>query len=153
MSVNTDVASLREGLVKAKHLIRKPVDWGKGDGFANPPVDGMCAMNAACEANYALEAHIVRALQQELPEGPWMLQVLPVASYNDDPATTHADIMDLFDRAISALDIKEMTSIANSVDRDLAATREVPVSTIVERIDYHGMMLDAAYAAVPPQGD
>ncbi len=48
-------------------------------------------------------------------------------------------------------DMEMFSSLSSKVD--LAATREVPVSTIVERIDYHGMMLDAAYAAVPPQED
>lgn len=94
--------TLRDDLIAAKALIDTPEKWGKGPDGLNCPAQGACAMNACASLPPPAAWYATLALQAELPSGDWNERMLPVAAYNDDPATTHADIMALFDRAIEA---------------------------------------------------
>lgn len=100
--------SVKENLIAAKALIDTPEKWIKGELVSNgcycsvgaieqtvPFAPGECAEYAAIEA----------ALPPEFEDdtSDWNSVV---AQFNDDPTTTHADIMALFDRAIAAQDGK-----------------------------------------------
>lgn len=94
--------ALKDDLIAARALISEPELWGKGPDGAHPPSDGtLCAMNACCQATRH-DYPLMEALAAQLPQGEWDCAGLPVAAYNDDPATTHNDILALFDRAINA---------------------------------------------------
>lgn len=91
---------VREDLVAAKALIDTPRKWRKGDydrggrccavGAVVRVVGGEISDAEYSSAALALEAAL-------LPE-----QGKKVFLFNDNPTTTHADIMALFDRAIAA---------------------------------------------------
>ena len=95
------MASVKENLIAAKALIDTPAKWGKGCDRVC-----FCALDAASAIP---DAYIgVRdALKLALPadfepdQSNWNHDV---AQFNDEPGTTHADIMALFDRAIAAQD-------------------------------------------------
>lgn len=101
------MATVRENLIAAKALIDTPEKWGKGD--FTPAPGCFCTFGAIAAINgfrfgvdkypptYAEDMAIARCL----PEG-WAARVDVVPDFNDDPSTTHADIMALFDRAIAA---------------------------------------------------
>lgn len=90
--------SLADELRAAKALIDTPEKWIKGEYARN---GCFCALGAAFEAagweGWKLGSDIEGALDAELPDG-----FDSVPQFNDHPATTHADIMSLFDRAIAA---------------------------------------------------
>lgn len=94
--------SLKDDLIAAKALIDTPEKWGKGPDGLNCPAQGACAMNACASLSNYASWHATQALEAALPSGEWNSKMLPVAAYNDDPDTTHADIMALFNRAIEA---------------------------------------------------
>lgn len=103
------MATVKENLIAAKALIDTPEKWGKGNGFV-PPHGCFCAESACAEVarispDYVVKWRLWRALEDALPE-PWKTRCaaaeLSVHDFNDDPSTTHADIMALFDRAIAA---------------------------------------------------
>lgn len=100
--------SLSDQLKAAKALIDTPEKWTKGafardrDGDDVYETDGdtavcWCAVGAI---NKAFGCHagltVVQALYAALPADFQL-----VASFNDHPDTTHADVMALFDRAIA----------------------------------------------------
>lgn len=97
--------SVKENLIAAKALIDTPEKWGKGrDSFPLTRLGGakcLCAHGALFEAmggewaSGSIEA--IRKLRASLPS-EWRY----TPEFNDDPATTHADIMALYDRAIEA---------------------------------------------------
>lgn len=94
--------STRDDLIAAKALIDTPEKWGKGMGRAPANLCALDTCERVCkqERGYAwarLES-MVRALRGALPPG----REAAVYQFNDDPSTTHADIMALFDRAIAA---------------------------------------------------
>jgi hypothetical protein len=95
--------SVKQNLIAAKLLIDTPEKWGQGE-YAQ---DGcFCAIGALAEAMnidpVSAKLSMTRefkTLRDSVPEpfyGVWR--------FNDDEATTHADIMALFDRAIEACD-------------------------------------------------
>ena len=92
------MTELRDDLIAARTLIVDPDAWAKGstdDG-------GNCAITACNHLARAVRAY--NALWHALPEN-WQRRtesLSDVFDYNDDPATTHADIMALYDRAIQA---------------------------------------------------
>lgn len=94
--------TLRDDLIAAKALIDTPSRWFKGNYVS---VAGcMCALGACRQQMYGSPFGgmgdtnpLAQALANALPSGRWS-----VSDYNDDPETTHADIMALFDRAIAA---------------------------------------------------
>ncbi len=98
------MATVKENLIAARALIDTPEKWGKG-----PDRDCFCAVDALTDVAYETDFddadhHLLgRFLPVDYAPDPsdWNC---PVAQFNDDPATTHADIMALFDRAIAAQD-------------------------------------------------
>jgi hypothetical protein len=84
---HSTVSSVVEALLKARVFIE--TDWCKGFGHGGQ----VCAIDALWRV--APFANGVTYLQKALPE-PW----LAVMAYNDDPTTTQADILALYDRAI-----------------------------------------------------
>lgn len=92
--------SLVDDLIAAKALIDSPEKWTKG--FYQSMDGCLCSLGAlgmAIGGNPFFPNSVARAaLQAEVPQ-QW--GVLSVGAYNDDPDTTHADIMALFDRAIA----------------------------------------------------
>lgn len=99
--------SVRENLIAAKALIDTPEKWGREEYTPNPGC--FCVIGALCEAMALSPATIeaesaeARALALALPEG-WERNGWYLPNFNDDPTTTHVDIMALFDRAIAAQD-------------------------------------------------
>lgn len=109
--------SLADDLRAAKALIDTPEKWGRGVGAYKGTADQpLCAFGACLTASNlsgvaAAEGRTRMALQRALV-GKWAaLQrewldagslACAVPDFNDDPATTHADVMSLFDRAIAA---------------------------------------------------
>jgi hypothetical protein len=94
--------SLKEDLIAARALIDTPEKWTKGSWLRR---DGTMCAEGACrrtgKAASPLRPHdriiaLFAALEPGLPAGCDG----SIARYNDDPATTHADVMSLFDRAI-----------------------------------------------------
>ena len=92
------MASVRENLIAAKALIDTPEKWCKG---AYEHLGCYCALGALGMAEkgsptrYSLDG--MRGLRV------WVqLPFTSVSAFNDDPTTTHADVMALFDRAIAA---------------------------------------------------
>lgn len=101
-------SSLADDLRAARALIDTPEKWCK----ESYECDGaMCVLGAGQSANGLQEGgpEYYAALRGALPpewepdENDWSGDV---PQFNDDPATTHADIMALFDRAIDAAEAK-----------------------------------------------
>lgn len=104
--------TVKENLIAARALIDTPEKWGK-DGY-EPTPGCYCLAGAIFTAkgesfnpwkeNNSPEAKAIEEALNELHDGlsPWRSYV----DYNDDPETTHADIMVLFDSAIAAQDDK-----------------------------------------------
>lgn len=97
--------TIRDDLIAAKALIDTPEKWGKGSDRSQP-----CALQALRSVeggtNYlSLRGYLALcyAIPEESPYRHFGHPAHPfVGGYNDDPSTTHADIMALFDRAIVA---------------------------------------------------
>ena len=96
-------------LRKARALIEKPENWAKGDlayDGAGDPVEpehneacAWCAVGAICRVENELRVFATGATASlSLNLNPPRI----VASFNDDPNTTHIDVLDAFDRAIAA---------------------------------------------------
>ena len=95
--------TVKENLIAAKALIADPAKWTKGKY-----IDGegcMCAAGAVRqvtgekfgEAESCLDRVVCEAFYEEFGFDI-------IEDFNDDPETTHADIMVLFQRAIDAQD-------------------------------------------------
>lgn len=90
------MATVKENLIAAKALIDTPEKWIKGELSKN---GCYCALGAVQRAsNYNVRTK--DALYDALPD-------VGIMTFNDDPNTTHSDIMALFDRAIAAEESKE----------------------------------------------
>ncbi len=100
-----------EVLVQARKLIERPERWTKGNfakdahQYAVYPESHRaacwCAHGATIKASaedWAKHASAIAALRNALTAG-WARNIV---SFNDDPSTTHADILALFDRAIES---------------------------------------------------
>ncbi len=91
--------TVKENLIAAKDLIADPAKWIKGKSS-----DGcgcFCIVGACCEVGAITAANLLDDLvsAEDFPDRGILR---PAAAFNDDPATTHADVMSLFDRAIAA---------------------------------------------------
>jgi hypothetical protein len=95
--------TLRDDLIAAKALIDTPEKWAKGSEVDT--TEGRRCAAVACN-DFALAHSMFGRLQSALPsphrERAASLGVAAIFDFNDDPRTTHADIMALFDRAIAA---------------------------------------------------
>lgn len=93
--------SLIENLKAAKALIDTPEKWGKGDDVSNRRLCTMLACSSISLGPTGAFDQMRAALLEALP--PHASRSVPqVVNFNDHPDTTHADIMALFDRAITA---------------------------------------------------
>lgn len=103
--------SLKEILTNARAKIERPETWIKGDD-ARDAVGKVVTPNdaAACQfcAYGALLAGAIGHVGVSAAYG-CLMALKPTSEmhdglqdYNDDPATTHRDILDLFDKAIAA---------------------------------------------------
>ncbi|HWU19350.1 MAG TPA: hypothetical protein VN155_16840 [Devosia sp.] len=99
------MATVKENLIAAKALIDMPEKWIKGTFHAWMPsgTECFCLAGAVIEASShdtdgLREAETISALVGALDGFD------TVIGFNDAAATTHADIMALFDRAIAAQD-------------------------------------------------
>lgn len=97
--------TLRDDLIAARALIDTPEKWCKEVNRyeKNGVVISRCAIEAVSAStadNHAFHAARV-ALIDAMPRAPTGTFDM-VSVYNDRAATTHADIMALFDRAINA---------------------------------------------------
>lgn len=103
------MASVKENLIAAKALIDTPEKWLKG-ALSDDKETCFCAMGALGHVGgFGLVASDVTpemaSLIGSIPSSfLWTKQKNRLAAFNDDPETTHADIMALFDRAIAAQD-------------------------------------------------
>lgn len=106
-------SQLADDLRAARELIDTPEKWCKGKyGDAK----SMCALGACRAAFYGVPDH---GQGRELRRGEYAADFNPLAEalykannrggvdlFNDDPDTTHADIMALFDRAIAQSEVE-----------------------------------------------
>lgn len=95
--------SLRDDLIAARALIDTPEKWAKGNDIS--PENGRYCAAVACN-QFASAQVMFQALRAAFTASHaparHILGVCEIFEFNDDPATTHADIMALFDRAIAA---------------------------------------------------
>lgn len=105
------MAIVKENLIAAKALIDTPEKWIKGS-LQNAEETCFCTYGAAAKVartfphKSGMDSLLTDALADALPDSflPDPNGILSIAQFNDDPSTTHADIMALFDRAIDAQD-------------------------------------------------
>jgi hypothetical protein len=88
-------------LKRARHRIRHRWMWWKANGWSFIPIffGASCAMLAIKQAGHRDFLSALRRLAAQLPSGWGSIDV-----YNDAPTTTHADVLQLFDRAIAELE-------------------------------------------------
>lgn len=109
------MGTLKDDLIAAKALIDTPEKWCQGlDGYtSNEAVPlcahGACFRRAVLADNDAVEYALRSALRAALPLVSANVRATrtredfgTVPEFNDHPATTHADVMALFDRAIAS---------------------------------------------------
>ena len=94
----------KEALIKARKLIEKPENWTKGEPARN--TEGIrvnptseeavcwCSLGALVAVEDGLSVFTYDAL------APYMKDYIP--AFNDSVNTTHADILEAFDKAIHA---------------------------------------------------
>ena len=104
---------LKAGLIAVKNLLKDPAHWHKGLSFARNSIGAYALIhsNAACSwcLGGALEKilgttevyneawnHLTSLLRKEGPHGFYWDPIL----FNDDPETTHKDVIRFLDRAI-----------------------------------------------------
>ena len=102
------MSTLVDDLRAARALIADPMRWKRG--AAPGPRGEMCALRAVAtvsnfgepsKSNWWTKMPGYVALEEALPtEGDHPHH--SVGGFNDDPATTHSDVLALFDRAINA---------------------------------------------------
>lgn len=95
--------SLRDDLIAARALIDTPRRWRKDGNLAQ---GRMCVVNAIIEAAGATQSYPCEAAICEELGHDFISREL-IANFNDNPRTTHADIMALFDRAIAAAEASQ----------------------------------------------
>lgn len=110
--------SLVDDLKAAKALIDTPEKWEKGEPL---PPGCNCAWTACvvAEIGGAMD-DVVDALLTFVPPSDDDHGYRALIRYNDAPATTHADIMALFDRAINAAE--HPTPSLNEIEHEGDAT-------------------------------
>ena len=86
-------STIKEHLIAARALIDTPEKWMKGAFQEN---NCYCVLGAVRSVDWRGGLEVIGVLRRSLPEYG------SVVEFNDDPATTHDDIISLFDRAIAA---------------------------------------------------
>lgn len=89
--------TLKDDLIAARALIDTPEKWGKGVGTYCRSTGPACAHEALRRSKGPGHETLRKYLSAVLPQGFTF-----TTTFNDDPSTTHADILALFDRAIEA---------------------------------------------------
>lgn len=97
--------TVKENLIAAKARILDPENWAKGGGNGQTTFCAAVACNEVAHDTPEVFGALCDALPAEFRKD-MVIRVGNVFRYNDDPSTTHADIMALFDRAIAAQDEK-----------------------------------------------
>lgn len=95
----------KQVLTLARELIATPDRWTKGAIARNVHGDPVASRSADAVCWCALGAGLhVAGLILRVPDNalPLDTEARTIESYNDLPSTTHADILAVFDRAISA---------------------------------------------------
>ena len=103
--------NVKQILIEARGLIDEPSKWTKlawarnsrqiSCAMDNSDAKCFCLGSALILACPPLEPNIVNVeIKNQLPEIDG--KIPSISDYNDHPDTTHADIMDLFDKAIEA---------------------------------------------------
>jgi hypothetical protein len=99
--------TLADDLRAARALIDTPEKWGRHtfrDDAGRLCVRGACGAAVGGVFGGAGARDVEWALLKVLPK--WVRQsagpLSMLANFNDDPATTHSDVLSLFDRAINA---------------------------------------------------
>lgn len=102
--------SVRDDLIAAKALIDTPEKWdNRGPGRVRNGVYARCIFIALGEIVIGPRRLAMAAILSKSIPWKWLLRVWGadgddrrIIWLNDHPATTHADIMALFDRAIAS---------------------------------------------------
>lgn len=99
--------TVSDDLRAAKALIDTPEKWGRHlfqDAFGRMCIRGACGAAAGGIFGGKGALSVETALLMALPAGVRQIAgpLSRLSVFNDDPSTTHADIMALFDRAIAA---------------------------------------------------
>lgn len=95
-----------EVLTKAKELLKDPKNWNKDGGYyrnANPNSGCYCIFGALGEVNEQYGPEWSGILHGEMTGVSSSL----VVEFNDDPDTTHQDLMDWFDKTIREVKLRE----------------------------------------------
>ena len=93
-------------LTAARNIITDPAMWYQGDYTASGDWntdEPCCALCAIKRAAYAIDVHPFDAVTDIRAFTP---DEVGICDLNDAHATTHADILAVFDRAIAALEVK-----------------------------------------------
>lgn len=101
--------SVKDDLIAARALIDTPEKWGRITRFdiAEGKVSANAAIKMVAENDYLKHSPIFAERYREMHRmiervAPALDSPFVLATYNNDPDTTHADILALFDRAIEA---------------------------------------------------
>ena len=131
MTISKDLSVVISNLNKAKIFISDPRNWAKGDYFFGDVSDAnyrACAMGALESVGVEKpQCRIAARLfdPNEVPlEHSYMFEAAmslnsefnSYIEFNDDPGTTHADIMRLFNRAIYLATADAQTDIEQAVE-------------------------------------
>lgn len=92
-------------LIEARQLLSDPARWAKGDYCVG---DAFCALGAVGMRRWELRDGMWIRHHSDVAQatGLFLHNLLghgmaPLPTFNDDPTTTHADVLALFDRAIA----------------------------------------------------
>lgn len=86
----------------ARELLSNPKRWGKGSAYPTPR--SYCVIGALSECNssrrgsYERLKAVVQLVERHIPTAEKL-----VSFYNDDPETTHQDILNLLDKTLADL--------------------------------------------------
>lgn len=106
------IETVEDVLVAARKMIEDPKAWAQGDYMRFPyhgTVPSFCALGAVRYAGFHDESILFqtrRALWDVLPSfyrREYSGMISGIAAFNDAPHRTHKEVLDLFDKAISAV--------------------------------------------------
>lgn len=92
----------------AREILSDPNRWHKG-ALENVDRSAMCILGAAdkaCEGHWDARYIAEDLLEEHLPGGVEAFKgrkLVPIAAFNDDPLTTHEDVLTLLDKTLAAL--------------------------------------------------
>lgn len=137
----------------ARELIADESRWTRGDyqiGDAFCAV-GACGWVASGGLDEVEVGPVYEALRVALPESFARAGIAPVQTFNDDPETSHAEVLALFDRAIAAEEAKEELRDTNylSDGRDVLLVER---RAAVDLIEWGLARLTGAGRLVPRSG-